>query len=182
MSIRTDVGYADELDAGDALAHLRERFVFADEELVYVDGNSLGRLPRASVDVAQDVVRRQWGERLIRGWNESWFEMPQRIGAKVARLIGAEPDEVIMADSTSVNLFKLVVAALRMQWGRSWIMTDTMNFPSDLYILQGIVDLLGGQHELEVVASTDGIYGPVEDLRAMLDERTALVTLSHTVF
>src|SRR6266571_554964 len=174
MSIRTDVGYADELDAGDALAYLRERFVFADPGLVYVDGNSLGRLPKASVELAEDVVRRQWGERLIRGWNEGWFLLPQRIGAKVARVIGAEPDEVIMADSTSVNLFKLVVAALRAQRGRSRIVTDTMNFPSDLYILQGIMELLGGVHELEVVASADGIYGPAEELRARLDERTAL--------
>jgi kynureninase len=87
-----------------------------------------------------------------------------------------------MADSTSVNLFKLVVAALRAQKGRSRIVTDTMNFPSDLYILQGIMELLGGVHELEVVHSADGIYGPAEELRARLDERTALVTLSHTVF
>src|SRR2546421_11156152 len=143
MSIRTDVGYADELDAGDALAHLRERFVFADEELVYMDGNSLGRLPRASVEVVQDVVKRQWGERLIRGWNESWFEMPQRIGAKVARLIGAEPDEVIMADSTSGNLVKVGVAGLGMRGGRWQVVTETMKFSSGLYIFQGIVDVFG---------------------------------------
>src|SRR5438046_1909668 len=125
MSVRTDAGYADELDAGDELAYLRERFVFADPKLIYVDGNSLGRLPRASVELAEELVSRQWGERLIRGWNEGWLSMPERIGAKVARLIGAQPDEVIMADSTSINLFKLVVAALRVQRGRSRILTDT---------------------------------------------------------
>jgi kynureninase len=182
MPIRIDAAYAEELDARDPLASMRERFVFADPDLIYVDGNSLGRLPKASMELAQDLVVRQWGERLIRGWNDSWFEMPERIGAKIARLIGAQPDEVIIADSTSINLFKLVIAALRAQQGRSQILTDTMNFPSDLYIFQGIIDLLGQQHQLEVVASRDGIHGPAEALQAALNERTALLTLSHTVF
>lgn len=182
MPIRIDAAYAEELDARDPLASMRERFVFADPDLIYVDGNSLGRLPKASMELAQDLVVRQWGERLIRRWNDSWFEMPERIGAKIARLIGAQPDEVITADSTSINLFKLVIAALRAKPGRSQILTDTMNFPSDLYIFQGIIDLLGQQHQLEVVASRDGIHGPAEALQAALNERTALLTLSHTVF
>ena len=182
MPIRIDAAYAEELDARDPLASMRERFVFADPDLIYVDGNSLGRLPKASMELAQDLVVRQWGERLIRGWNDSWFEMPERIGAKIARLIGAQPDEVITADSTSINLFKLVIAALRAKPGRSQILTDTMNFPSDLYIFQSIIDLLGQQHQLEVVASRDGIHGPAEALQAALNERTALLTLSHTVF
>ncbi|MCB0233472.1 MAG: kynureninase, partial [Anaerolineae bacterium] len=111
--MRTDIDYAYELDAADPLASFRERFVIADPDLIYMDGNSLGRLPRASIDVAADLVQRQWGERLIRGWNEGWWAASERIGAKIARLIGAQPDEVIVADSTSVNLFKLAVAALR---------------------------------------------------------------------
>ena len=132
--------------------------------------------------LAADLVGRQWGEELIRGWNAGWWQAPERIGAKIARLIGAQPDEVIVADSTSVNLFKLVVAALRSQTGRSRIVTDTLNFPSDLYILQGAVDVLGDRHRLELVPSADGIHGPEAELAERLDERTALLTLSHTVF
>jgi kynureninase len=170
------------LDAADPLAHFRQRFVLPDPELIYLDGNSLGRLPQASTELSQHVVEHTWGDRLIRSWNEGWFDLPERIGAKIARLIGAQPDEVIVADSTSVNLFKLAVAALRHQPGRARILTDNLNFPSDLYILQGVVDLLGRQHRLDVIPAPDGIHGPVDALTAALDAQVALLTLSHTVF
>ncbi len=127
-------------------------------------------------------MQRQWGDRLIRSWNEGWWEAPQRIGAKIARLIGAQADEVIVADSTSVNLFKLAVAALRARPDRTRILTDDLNFPSDLYVLEGIVDLLGGRHRLEIVPSPDGIHGPAQEIVDRVDGETALVTLSHTVF
>ncbi|GHO88830.1 kynureninase [Dictyobacter formicarum] len=182
MTVSNDLAYAEELDAQDTCAHFRERFLIEDDDLIYMDGNSLGRLPYATVDQSADLVRQQWGSRLIRSWNEGWFTAPERIGAKIASLIGAQADEVIVADSTSVNLFKLVVAALRFQVGRSQIVTDDLNFPSDLYILQGAIDMLDKQHQLQVVPSVDGIDGPVADLRARLDEQTALLTLSHTVF
>jgi kynureninase len=182
MTIQTDLAYAIELDARDQLAHFRERFVISDPDLIYMDGNSLGRLPRASVTLAEDLIQQQWGERLIRNWNEGWFTAPERVGAKIAHLIGAEPDEVIIADSTSVNLFKLVVAALRTQHGKSRILTDNLNFPSDLYILQGAIDLLDKQHRLDILSSPDDVHGPVAELLATLDSQTALVTLSHTVF
>jgi kynureninase len=181
MPIPIDEAYASELDERDPLAHFRERFVITDPDLVYMDGNSLGRLPKGTVTLAEDLIYRQWGTRLIRSWNEGWFDAPERVGAKIARLIGAQPHEVIVADSTSVNLFKLVVAALRIQQGRTRILTDDLNFPSDLYILQGAIDLLG-QHRLEVLPAPDGIHGPVAALQAQLDDRVALVTLSHTVF
>ena len=182
MNLPTDVETARLLDAQDPLAAFRSRFVIADPELIYLDGNSLGRLPKAAVELAADLVGRQWGKELIRSWNTGWWQAPERIGAKIARLIGAQPDEVIIANSTSINLFKLVVAALRYQNGRTRILTDTFNFPSDLYILQGAIDLLGNQHDLELAASADGIHGPEADLAQRLDERTALLTLSHTVF
>lgn len=182
MSIPTGESYARELDATDPLAPLRERFVIDDPELIYLDGNSLGRLPRASAALAEQVVREQWGGRLIRGWNEGWFDAPERVGAKIARLVGAEPDELIVADSTSVNLFKLAAAALRARPGRAQIITDDLNFPSDIYILQGLIDLLGGRHALEIARSPDAIHGPAEQIVAQLGERTALLTLSHTVF
>src|SRR5690606_14496130 len=124
----------------------------------------------------------QWGRRLIRSWNEGWFGLPARIGDKLARLLGAEAGEIIVADSTSVNLFKLAVAALRHQASRTRILTDDLNFPSDVYILQGAVATLGNGHALEIVPSPDGIHGPVDALLERLDERVALVVLSHTVF
>ncbi|MEO7022586.1 MAG: kynureninase [Ktedonobacteraceae bacterium] len=182
MVLKSEAAYADMLDKRDPLAHMRERFVIDDPDLIYLDGNSLGRLPRATAALAQEIVQQQWGNRLIRSWNEGWLTAPECVGAKIAQLIGAQPDEVIVADSTSVNLFKLVVAALRHQQGRTRILTDNLNFPSDLYILQGALDLLGKQHSLDVVASPDDIYGPVTELQARLDEHTALVTLSHTTF
>ncbi len=182
MSTSIDAGYAFELDAQDPLASFRERFVITEPELIYMDGNSLGRLPRTTLPLAEDLIQRQWGTRLIRSWNEGWFTAPERVGAKIAQLIGAQPDEVIVADSTSVNLFKLAVAALRARPGRSRILTDDLNFPSDLYIFQGAIDLLDKQHRLEILPSADGIYGPVAELRAALDVNVALVTLSHTVF
>ncbi len=182
MSIPIDAAYAHALDEADSLASFRQRFVVADPDLIYLDGNSLGRLPIASAALAQEVIAHQWGDRLIRSWNEGWFGAPERIGAKIARLIGAQPDEVILADATSVNLFKLAVAALRHQQGRTRILTDNLNFPSDLYVLQGVIDLLGHHHRLEIVPSPDGIHGPVAGLAAALADDVALVTLSHTVF
>lgn len=182
MAIRADATYADELDRQDPLAHMRERFVIADPALIYLDGNSLGRLPKAAAEMAQEIVQQQWGSRLIRSWNEGWLTAPERVGAKIARLIGAQPDEVIVADSTSVNLFKLTIAALRHQQGRTRILTDDLNFPSDLYILQGALNLLDKPYSLEVVPSPDTISGPAAGLQARLDEQTALVTLSHTTF
>src|SRR5579859_862404 len=140
MPIPTGAAYADALDAQDPLAELRARFIVADPDLIYMDGNSLGRLPLATIEQATELICQQWGERLIRGWNEHWFYAPERIGARIAHLLGAEPDEVIVADSTSVNLFKLAAAALRYQEGRSQILTDNLNFPSDIYILQSACD------------------------------------------
>lgn len=172
---------AKRLDVDDPLARFRQRFVIRDPELIYLDGNSLGRLPKAVVGRARALIEAEWGERLIRGWNEGWIDTPTRVGAKIAELIGAHADEVIVADSTSVNLFKLAVAALRYQKGRSKIVTDDLNFPSDLYVLQGIGELLG-EGEVRRVASSDGVHGPVDKIQADLDESTALLTLSHVVF
>jgi kynureninase len=172
---------AAELDAADPLAACRDRFVITDPDLIYLDGNSLGRLPKASAALAAEVVDRQWGDRLIRSWGEGWLEAPTRIGAKIAGLVGAQPDEVVVADSTTVNLFKLIVAALRHQRGRRRIVTDDMNFPSDLYALRSAAELVGDR-DLTVVPSRDGVEGPVEGLVEAIDGDTALLTLSHAAF
>ena len=176
------IDYALEQDRRDPLVTYRQQFVFPEPDLIYMDGNSLGRLPANSIDLADDLVKRQWGERLIRNWDEGWWIKPQDIGRKIAQLIGARPDEVVVSDSTSINLFKLAVAALRSQENRRTIFTDNLNFPSDLYILQGIVELLDHKHQISMVPSADGIYGPAEAIQARLDEDSALLTLTHTVF
>ncbi|MEZ4590397.1 MAG: kynureninase [Chloroflexota bacterium] len=177
----TDLAYAQKLDSQDPLAHFRHQFFIADPDLIYLDGNSLGRLLKRSREVTQDLVERQWGQRLIRGWNEGWIELQSAIGGKIGQLIGAAADEVIVADSTSINLFKLALAAVNFNNGRSKIITDDLNFPSDLYILQGVARLAKRPLQLQIIPS-DGIHGPVEALAAAIDDDTALVALSHTVF
>ena len=180
--MRTDLDYALELDRQDVLAPFRAEFINDDPGLIYLDGNSLGRLPKRSAQRLRDVVEHEWGSRLIRGWNEGWFTLPQRVGGKIAQLLGAQADEVIAADSTSVNFFKLVVAALRARPTRSKIVTDDLNFPSDVYILQGAIDLLGNRHHLQIVHSADGLTVSTDQLRDAIDDDTALVTLTHTAF
>ncbi len=173
---------AQALDAQDPLAVYRSHFVIDHPDLIYLDGNSLGRLPRRSIERASQVVAHEWGRRLIRGWGEGWFTAPQRIGAKIARLIGAQPDEVIVADSTSVNFFKLVMAALAARPDRSTAVTDDLNFPSDLYLLQGALRLAGPDRRMVRVHSGDGLTVPLEALEAAITSDTALVTLTHTTF
>ena len=168
------------LDQSDELAPFQKLFVNNDPELIYLDGNSLGRLPIATRDLVQSVIEDQWGDRLIRSWNEGWWELQLRLGDKLAPLVGARDGEVIISDSTSVNLYKLAYAAANgAKAGRSKIVTDDLNFPTDVYILDGIARELG--MELVVVAS-DGINGPLEALSEEIDSTTALVSLSHTAF
>ncbi len=170
---------ARELDAADELAKFREQFVEADPTLIYLDGNSLGRLPADTPGRVDRAVRREWGERLIRSWNERWWDLAAVVAAKVAPLVGAGADEVLMADSTSVNLHKLAEAAMGARPGRDRIVTDDLNFPSDVHILDGVADAHHGT--LEVVAS-DGVHGPVAAIEAALDQRTALLSLSLTTY
>ncbi len=174
--------YALSLDQHDDLSHYRSQFVIDDPDLIYLDGNSLGRLPRRSIERVSQVVEHEWGKRLIRGWGEGWFTAPQRLGAKIAQLIGAQPDEVIVADSTSVNFFKLVMAALAARADRPAVVTDDLNFPSDLYLLQGALRLAGTGRRLVRVPSADGLTVPLEALQQAITPETALVTLTHTTF
>ncbi len=173
---------AKELDQHDPLASYRSEFAIDDPSLIYLDGNSLGRLPLRTRARVSQVVEHEWGSRLIRGWGEGWFSAPQRIGAKIAQLIGAQPDEVIVADSTSVNFFKLVMAALGARPDRPAVVTDDLNFPSDLYLLQGALQLAGVGRRLVRVPSPDGIHVPMQSLAEALTPATALLTLTHTTF
>jgi len=190
--------FALELDSQDKLASFREQFVIPDPDLIYLDGNSLGRLPKAAVERARQIVEDEWGRDLIRGWSKGWWEAPARVGDKIGQLIGAAAGQVIVSDTTSVNLYKLTMAALALRPERKRIITDTMNFPSDLYILQGCVQSLapppqnllldfgegrGGDYEIVRIGSQDGELTPdLAALEAAINEDTALVTLSHVLF
>jgi kynureninase len=147
-----DRAYCEALDAQDSLAFARQRFEIPDG-IVYLDGNSLGAMPKATAARIENVIRAQWGRDLITGWNKhGWVDLPRRLGAKLAKLIGAEADEVVVCDSTSLNVFKLLSAALALKPERRVILSDTGNFPTDLYMAQGLSDLLNRGHKLELVA------------------------------
>lgn len=175
------------LDASDPLASFRSRFFRDDSELnrIYLNGNSLGRLPVASVSLVDDVVRRQWGQHLIRSWDEGWFELPRRAGNLIAKIVGASSDEVVLGDATSVLLFKAALAALRARPGRTTILTDDLNFPSDIQVLRSAARLTSPEHQVVVIPS-DGVYGPVQGLEDALvgsrAEEVALVSLSHVAY
>ena len=161
----------ERLDADDPLARFRDEFLLP-EGVIYLDGNSLGALPKAAVDRLDAVVRREWGQDLIKSWNlHGWIEAPQRLGGKLAQIIGAEADEVVVADSTSVNLFKLLAGALSLRPGRSTILSEPGNFPTDLYVMQGLAGLLGGEVKVRTVEA-DEVVGAI-------DEDTAVVALTH---
>ncbi len=166
---RFDAEDALNLDAADPLAPMRARFDLP--EGVYLDGNSLGALPRDTATVIADVVKRQWGGDLIASWNtHDWIAQPQRLGARIAPLIGAHAHEVIVADTTSINLFKLIGAALMARPERSTILSEPGNFPTDLYVAEGAVRMLRGR-TLQTV--------PADAITAAIDEDTALVMLTH---
>lgn len=134
---------AEALDAADPLAAYRDLFALP-KGVIYLDGNSLGCLPKATIAASADVMQRAWGQRLIRSWNEGWIDAPQRVGAMIAPLIGADADEVIVADSTSVNLYKLIVAALRLDPSRNVVVSEAGNFPTDLHVAEGAVAAVPG--------------------------------------
>ncbi|MGE0744910.1 MAG: kynureninase [Rhodospirillales bacterium] len=157
-------------DAADPLAPCRDLFDVP-QGVVYLDGNSLGALPRATAGRLDELVRREWGGDLIRSWNvHGWIDAPARVGDKIARLIGAAPGEVVAADSTSVNLFKLLAAALRLRPDRAAVLTEDGNFPTDVYVAQGLLDLVGGRTLRR--AAADGIA-------AALDRDVAVLMLTH---
>ena len=166
----------------DELAEFRTAFVISDPNLIYLDGNSLGRLPKVTAERLAQVVSQEWGKELIRGWNLNWYDASRRIGEKIAGLLGAGPGQVLVTDTTSINLYKLVMAALARHPQRKKIVTDELNFPSDLYILQACIAQLGGGYSLQVVGSRDGMTIDMDDLAGAVDENTALVSLSHVAF
>ena len=161
------------LDAKDPLAPLREQFVLP-PGVIYLDGNSLGVLPKATAARVQQVVTQEWGMDLIRSWNSAgWIDMPQRVGDKIARLVGAAPGELVVADSTSVNLFKVLSAALSITAEdapqRKTILSERSNFPTDLYIAEALCRERGFQLQL----------AEPDELPGLLNEHTAVLMLTH---
>jgi kynureninase len=162
---------AEALDRADPLAHYRELFSLP-ESIIYLDGNSLGALPKAVIDRTSRVVTEQWGRDLITAWNvHDWIDLPARVGNKLAPLIGAPRDTVLVADSTSINIFKLLAVALAMRPGRRVILTEEKNFPTDVYVAGGIASLMGQGHEVRLA--------PTEGLAAAMTEDVAVVLLTE---
>lgn len=161
------------LDERDPLREMRENFLLP-PNLIYLGGNSLGPLSRAAAEQVEAMTRVQWGQGLLGSWDEAgWMEAPQRVGNKIGRLIGGQPGEVIVTDSTSVDLFKLLIGALRLREERHVILTEAENFPTDLYIAQGVADVLGAV-ELRVV--------PRAEVVDHLDESVAVMMITHVDF
>lgn len=158
------------LDARDPLARYASEFSLPDG-VIYCDGMSLGALPKRTASHVANVVEREWGEGLIRSWNTAgWMDAPRRLGAKLAPLLGADADEVVVADSTSVNLFKLLVAGLRMRPDRRVILMETGNFPTDIYVAKGVQSLHPG---VEVRLVREG------ELGSAISEEVAIALLTH---
>ena len=154
-------------DFGD-LPALRPDLFSIPSDVIYLDGNSLGALPAAMAQRVSQVVSAEWGQSLIRGWNaHDWIGLPQRVGDKIARLVGAAPGSVTVCDSTSINVFKVLSAALNLRRERRVILSDTGNFPTDLYMAQGLRDLLDNGHELRVV-EPDAVADALDDTIAVL--------------
>ena len=163
-----------KLDAEDIFAAKRDEF-FLPEGLIYLDGNSLGALPRAVAKRLQEVTEKEWGGSLIAGWNvHSWIDLPSRVGDMLAGLIGADPGEVVLAESTSINLFKALTAALQAGPKRGTILTEEGNFPTDLYVLDAIARHSGGAVKIKRVAAAA--------LEENLTDEVAILCLTHSNF
>jgi kynureninase len=172
-------GRIEALDRADPLGGFRAQFELP-PGVTYLDGNSLGALPRRVRERIARVVASEWGEGLITSWNGAdWISAPLRTGDKIARLVGAEAGEVIAADSTSVNLFKVLSAALQANPARRVVISDTSNFPTDLYVMEGVIAQLGGHHELLLV---DANEAALEQALAQRGREVAAVVLTHVHF
>jgi kynureninase len=174
-----DRGYAGKLDAADSLAGYRERFLLTDPALIYLNGNSLGALPLATVARMETVFREEWGTALARSWDH-WVDLPARAGDLVGELAGAAPGQVIVTDNTTVNLYKLAAAALDARPGRHVIITDDDNFPSDRYVMAGLAAQRGAELRLLATDINQGVHPDL--VRAAVNEDTALVSLSHVAY
>ncbi len=165
-------------DREDPLAEFRAEFLIPDDGIVYMDGNSLGRPPRAVLDALEQVVRADWGGRLIRAWTEGWMDVALALGDRIGALLGAAGGQLAVADSTTICFYKAAAAALDARPGRTEILTDRGNFPTDRYVLESLAKQRGLQ--LRWLEPRDATRGPsAQEVAGALSERTALVTFTH---
>jgi kynureninase len=170
---------AEELDAADPLSGYRRQFLLEDPALIYLNGNSLGALPLSTMRRIETMLRGEWGTALARSWDH-WVDLPARAGDVVGQLVGATPGQVIVTDNTTVNLYKLVTAALDARPGRQVIITDHDNFPSDRYVVEGIAAQRGAELRMLPTDINEGLDPGL--VRAAMDEDTAVVCLSHVAY
>lgn len=182
MNFENNLEFAKYLDEKDVIKKFRNEFYHSNENTIYLDGNSLGKLPLKTKELLKNVIETEWGERLIRSWNENWLVRIKSVREKISKIIGAEFEEVNICDSVSVNLFKLAYAALKLNSDRKEIITDSLNFPSDIYILESVKNILGNEHEFKILQSSDNVRISTEEIIEASSENTALVVLSHVVF
>ncbi|MBT6771431.1 MAG: aminotransferase class V-fold PLP-dependent enzyme, partial [Thiotrichales bacterium] len=161
------------LDNQDPLSRYREEF-YLPKNTIYFDGNSLGPVPTKTIENLNITINDEWGRDLINSWNKAdWINLPQTLGDKIAPLLGAKSGEVIVVDSTSVNLFKVLTSALRLNDKRKKIISESTNFPSDLYILEGVNAMSNNQYECLLIEDDD------IDIEKYIDSSVAVVMLSH---
>jgi kynureninase len=161
------------LDLRDPLRHLRDRFTIPDG-VIYLDGNSLGPMPRAAASVLNRTIEQEWGHDLVRSWNSAgWFDMPVQLGDRVGALLGAAPGQTLVCDTTSINLFKAIHAAIGLRPDRDVVIAEDAAFPTDLYVIEGAMNSAGRPMQRRLV----GTDGP--SVEALLDDGVAVVVLSH---
>ncbi len=160
-------------DSVDPLRGFRDRFMLP-EGIIYLDGNSLGPMPRAAVGILNRTIEQEWGQDLIKSWNSAgWFDMPVRLGDRIGALLGAAPGQTVVCDTTSINLFKAIHAAIGLRPDRDMIIAEGELFPTDLYIVEGAMKSAGRPMKSRLI----GVDGP--SIEALLDQRVAVAVLSH---
>ncbi len=162
-----------EADGRDPTGHLREMFVLP-EGVIYLDGNSLGPASRTSIEAIEHLIEQEWAQGLIRSWNDAgWFQMPTFLGDGLAEILGADKGQALVCDTTSINLYKVLHAAVALRPERNVIVSEADSFPTDLYVLEGVVTSLPHEYRIRLIGRD------VDNIDQALDENTAIVLLSH---
>lgn len=167
-------------DKEDSLAGIKDQFLLP-ENTIYLDGNSLGPLLKETKEAISTAVAKEWGTQLIRGWNDHWLERQNAVASEIAKLINAKPHEVIVTDSVSVNFYKLVLGVVMSFTMKKKILTDDLNFPSDIYVLDEIAKAQKGKTELDIIIQNEGLDAS-ESILISLNDQVGLLTLSHVTF